>query len=248
MTDFMDTLGYELPEDARQEVEAEGFQYYRHPIGLYMGFIGKITPKYKDAEGNKCEQETAGAVLAHYMLALWITKSLGGLEHPTDEVIIHPETLALPNRPLAETYFGQFLTRVPADQWKFRKMFESWRIPEHEKYNIIRPAANNPANIVTSFASFPAYYGLPIKFHLTAKDPSKGRYIDGEISIMSYEKRLPMEKLKAFEEIVDAKVAAERVEREANRSNDDYQSAPAPQTDFDSMGGDEDDAVDNFLK
>lgn len=251
MSDFMETLGYEMPEDTPKNVEAEGFQYYRHPIGLYMGFVGKIIAKYKDSDGHRCEREAIGAQFNNYSLPIWITKALGNLEAPTDEILIHPATLVLPTRPTAEIYFPIFISAIPKNQWTLKKMFENWKIPGHNKYDIIAPSPVNPANTITSFASFPAYYGLSVKFYLTAKDLTKGRYIDGEIEIISYEKRIPMETLKLFEEIVTAKIEEERKERQAKSGNSSsYQPDNAPKTDFDALGSvdQEDDTVSNFLK
>jgi len=248
MSDFMEVLGYEMPEGAPKSVEAEGYQYYRHPIGLYMGFIGKLAAKYKDSEGHRCEREAVDAKFSNYSLPLWITKSLGNLEIPTDEILIHPETLAIPNRPVAEIYFPIFISAIPNDQWRLKKMFENWKIPEHNKYDIIAPSAANPANTVTNFASFPAYYGLPVKFYLTAKDLAKSRYVDGGIEVVSYDKRISMEKLNIFEDLITAKIELERQERQdKNKDSGNYQPTEAPKTDFDALGN-EDDTVNDFLK
>jgi len=249
MSDFFDTLGYEIPEDTPKNVEAEGFQYYRHPMGLYMGFVGKIIAKYKDSEGHRCEREAIDAKFNNYSLPIWIIKSLGNLENPLDETLIHPETLTLPPRPTAEIYFPIFISATPKDQWTLKKMFENWKIPGHNKYDIIAPSPANPANTMTSFASFPAYYGLSVKFFLTAKDPAKSRYVDGGIEIISYEKRIPMETLKIFEEAVNDKLEKERKDRQAQSGNNSsYQPEDAPKTDFDSLGGNEDETVNDFLK
>lgn len=249
MSDFYETLGYEMPEDTPKQVEAEGFQYYRHPMGLYMGFVGKLIAKYKDSEGHRCESEAIDAKFSHYSIPLWITKALGNLEHPSDEVLIHPDTLLLPAKPITEIYFPIFISVEPKNQWTLKKMFENWSIPGHDKYNIIVPSTANPANTVTNFAGFPAYYGLSVKFYLTAKDPTKSRYIDGVADIISYEKRIPMEKLQTFEEAISSRVEQERIERQAESgTSSGYQPEKAPETNFDALGDSEDKDIDAFLK
>jgi hypothetical protein len=76
-----------------------------------------------------------------------------------------------------------------------------------------------------------------------------GRYIDGDIEIMDYAKRIPVDKLTVFYKEVDAKFEKERAEKEANRARTEgsYKREEAPDTDFDALNSDSND-LDAFIK
>ena len=105
------------------------------------------------------------------------------------------------------------------------------------------------ATKVVNYSGFPAYYGLPIKFALTYKPESEkqSRYIDGKIEIGELTKRIPFEKLQAFELAVESKVKAEQSERASKKDTVCYRTPP--DTNFDLLNvSDSDDSLDDFLK
>ena len=250
--DFYADIGYDLPDNAPKTVEGESASYYQHPAGQYFGFIGRLTPKYKDGENKRCEPDTPGAQFSHYMIAFWITNFAGTMDKPVNESVIAftPDSLSLPDRPLAECYFSIPIYPDPKKQWSLKNLFEDWKLPGHPQYNIITQSPNNPAATVTNFRAFPAYYGLPVKFYVTFKPETdkKSRYVEGKVHITSYEKRVPKDLIIAFEKAVDMKVEAEREKRKA-QSGETYTPPAAPETDFGSLvnnAGDTD--LEGFLQ
>lgn len=255
MPDFDADIGvpYELPDNAPKQGEFEQFQYYQHPAGLYIGFVGKLNSKFKGADGKPLAPDMPGATFDHYQLALWITKFLGSTTNPKSEELITISangSIILPNRPTMECYYGLYISTDPKRAWSMAKTFEDWRIPGHAKYNIIQQSGKNMATKVVNYNGFPAYYGLGIKFALTYKPESEKqtRYIDGKVDILDMTKRIPFEKLQEFETAVEVKVKAEQSERASKKNT--YEAAPPAETDFDLLASDNnsDDSLDDFLK
>ena len=252
--DFDDEIGvpYELPDNAPRQGEFEQFQYYQHPAGLYVGFIGKLNSKFKGADGKNCPPDMPGAVFDHFQLALWITKFLGSSTNPKTEEIVKLNAdgnLLLPDRELAECYFGLYISTDPKRAWSLAKTFEDFRLPGHAKFNVLQQSGKNMATKVVNYSAFPAYYGIPIKFALTFKPESEkqARYIDGKIDLLELAKRIPFDKLQQFEAVVEAKVKASQAERAAK--NNTYQPETPPETNFDLLeSGNSDDDLDGFLK
>ncbi len=253
--DFGDVLvpEYATPKGVIDKVEGEARQYYRHPAGVYTGFIGKLVHKFVDAEGKYVEADEPGAIYKNSTLQIWLYKFLGNAENPVGDVIITPE-LKLPDRPLQECYYPIVLSDDPKWFWKMANMFKSWKIPGHEKYTIIQPSKTNPSNKVMYKLAFPAYQGLPVKFTLTFKlsggksADDVSRYVEGEIEITDYAKRIPVDKLTAFYKEIDARFEKERAEREANRARMEgsYIREALPDTNFDALDSDSND-LDSFM-
>lgn len=252
---FDDDIGvpYELPTGAPKQGEFEQFQYYQHPAGLYIGFVGKLNSKFKGADGKPIASDMPGAVFDHYQLTLWLTKFLGSTTNPKSEEIITTSptgNLLLPSRPTAECYYGLYISTDPKRAWSMAKTFEDWRIPGHAKYNIIQQSGKNMATKVINYNGFPAFYGLGIKFALTYKPESEkqSRYIDGKIDFIDMTKRIPFEKLQEFESAVEIKVKAEQSERASKKNT--YEAPPPADTDFDLLATaeDSDNSLDDFLK
>ena len=252
--DFDADIGvpYELPDNAPKQGEFEQFQYYQHPAGLYIGFVGKLNSKFKGADGKPIAPDMPGAVFDHYQLALWVTKFLGSTTNPKSEEIITTSpngSLILPLRPTMECYYGLYISTDPKRAWSMAKTFEDWRIPGHAKYNIIQQSGKNMATKVVNYNGFPAYYGLGIKFALTYKPESEkqSRYIDGKIDLIDMTKRIPFEKLQEFETAVEIKVKSEQSERASKKDN--YVAETPPDTNFDLLNtGDSDSDLNDFLK
>ena len=116
--DFDADIGttYQLPDNAPKQGEFEQFQYYQHPAGLYIGFVGKLNSKFKGADGKPIAPDMPGAVFDHFQEALWILKYLGSVTNPKTEEIITVDKdggLILPDRPLAECYYGLYISTDP---------------------------------------------------------------------------------------------------------------------------------------
>lgn len=253
--DFGDILvpDFETPQGVPDKVEGEARDYYRHPTGTYLGFVGKPIHKFVDSAGKYVEASEPGAVYKNSTIQLWITKFLGNTENPVGEVIISPE-LKLPDRPIAECYFPIAIMPDPKRQWSYALMFKNWKIPGHAKYDIIQASPTNPANKVTFINGFPAYQGLPVKFTLTYKpeegksSQDKARYVEGEVEILDYKQRIPMEKLTEFYKQVEARFEKEREERKArNAESGTYNRDAVPDTNYDALANAGDD-LESFMK
>jgi hypothetical protein len=255
-SDFGDILvpEFETPRGVIDRVEGEARQFYRHPAGTYIGFVGKTVHKFVDTEGKFVEANEPGAIYKNSTVQIWLSKFLGNTENPVGDVIVTSE-LKLPDRPMQECYYPIALSDDPKWFWKMGNMFKSWKIPGHEKYTIIQPSKTNPSNKVMHKLAFPAYQGLPVKFTLTFKlsegksADDVGRYVEGEIEIMDYAKRISVEKLMAFYKEVDARFDKEKAEKAANRARTEgaYEREAAPNTDFDALDSNSND-LDSFMK
>lgn len=239
--------GYELPEDIPESKEFTEFEYYKHPAGMYVGFVGKLNPKYKDGEGKGCPKETPGALLSHFMLPFWTKQFLGSTSQPVQDKIISEE-LVLPDRELHECYYNMYLTRDDKRLWSLKKTFLNWKIPGHPQYDIV-VKGTTPGSKKINYKAFPAYYGLPVKFGLTfnPKSEKQSRYVDGEIMFLDMANRIPREKMQEFEKAVNIKLAKEREEREARGKDSGYKPETAPETDFDNMASSDSNDLDDFL-
>lgn len=253
--DFGDILvpDFDMPANVPTKVEGEARQYYRHPTGTYLGFVGKTIHKFKNAEGKYVESNEPGAIYHNSMVQAWITKFLGDTQNPVGDILITPD-LKIPDRPMQECYFPLSLSRDPKRLWAMIAMFKNWKIPGHEKYNIIQPAQTNPNNKEMHLGAFPAYQGLSIKFSLTYKAEEgksadeKSRYVDGEVEILDYKTRISAEKLTAFYKDADARFEKEREERKARQTEGGYTPEAAPNTNFDALGAGGGDSLDDFIK
>jgi len=249
VNNFEVDLGYTLPDTAPSSANIEERAFYQHAAGNYVGFIGRLNAKYKDANGKRCNADTPGATFSHYMLPIWLTQFLGTPDAPTKEDILKlvDDNILIPNRATRELYFNIYIPNDPKRLWTLKIMFGKWQFPEHPQYNIIVPNPSNPAANMVNFKGFPAYYGLPVNFNITFKADSekKTRYIDSHIIVIDYTARLKKEILEKFENDINLKVKAEMDARNNNNSNE-YAPPPPPEPNFDSMA-DVEDGLDEFL-
>jgi len=249
MSDFnKEVFGYEMPDDIPQEVEGTGFEYYKHPAGLYICFCGKLNFKYVGPDKKTCDAEAPGAVLSHAILPAWIHQYHGTTTKPVTEEIISLKTLDLPNRQLAECYYPIRVSFLKEEQWKNKNLFGGWFIQGNSHLNIIGNDPSKPNVIKTNFKAFPAYYGVGMRFTLAMSD--KGNtYIDGKkdaIGLM-LDKRIPTNLMLEFEKKVESKLAAERDEREANKNRPNQEEPP--ETNFNELAGEEEsNDLGDFLK
>lgn len=166
--DFYNELGYDLPEGVG-EVKAESFEYYRHPAGIYQAVFGRLNPKYKDLNGQKCEAETPGAYISHFTVPLWLLKFLGTSSAPTNKTLLQlgDGKIIVPEiGQAAELYFPLLIAYAPKDQWKNHKLFQSFTITGHDNFRVIAQNPNKPTEKITNFKAFPAYYGTQCKLVL----------------------------------------------------------------------------------
>lgn len=247
-SDFADFQFPELniPANITGQMEGQAREYYKHPLGTYLGFVGKTLFKFRNREGKSCEATELGAIHHNTSVQFWNYKFLGSPANPVGEVIITPE-LVLPERPIAECYFPLTIMNDPKQLWAHLKRFAAWKIPGHPNYDIVAPSPNNPANKILNIRAFAAYQGLPVKYTLVqgaGKDGKEGSiYIDGEPEILSFDKRIPIDKLKQFYEIVEAKFEEEKKKREATNQQT-YTRDETPETDFNNMS--DNDLLDQF--
>ena len=237
MADFYEDLGYQLPEGIG-EVKAESFDYYNHPPGIYHGFIGRLTAKFKDMEGKKCGADVAGAKISHFILTLWITDYLGTAGKPErrPNITVVDDKAIIPSgiNQVAELYFGLMISYEAKDQWKVHKQFQEFAIPGHDGLRIIKVDPSKPGTKVTNFQAFPFYYGMPVEFTLDSGKKTGSTYLS-EIKLLKSDK-LPNAVVAGLEE--DFNAILER-ERAARKQNQDGQVAPPPSVDVGDILGDD---------
>lgn len=232
--DFLSYVGYELPDDLPKQVEIVQQGFYQHPAGTYSGFMGKLTPKYKNAEGKNCSREDIGAVMSHCVVRLYINKFLGTTQSPTNEVLIG-EDLSIPDRQTSELSFPVIVSFNPNDTWRAIKQFEKFELNGSPDSKIIMTNPTNPQTKIIVPRNFAKYYGMKVNFELTFKATSEkqARYIDGAIKLVGSRIQGDLAK---FETEMEAKYNDEVEQRKAERA-EGYVAPPT--TDFGSILGDD---------
>lgn len=250
MSEFdKEVFGYDIPDDIPQQVEGSGgFEYYKHPVGLYFGFCGKLNFKYVGQDKKPCNPDDVGARLSHAILPLWISQFHGTTINPVTEVIVDAN-LKLPTRPLAECYYPVRVAFAPEEIWKNKQLFGSWFVPNNPALTVIGKNPSKPNIVVVNYKAFPAYYGVGVRWSIVHSDKGNA-YVDGkkdQIGLM-LDKRIPLDKMLEFEKAVEIKTNAERMEREANKSQQqNYQPEAPPATNFDELAGSESDDLGSFI-
>jgi hypothetical protein len=241
MSTFDEEMGIELPDGVPQQVESTTNEYYKHPIGVYSGFAGRLTAKYKDSDGKRCEPTDVGASFSHFIFPLWIKKFMGSNAEPTMLQYI-TDQLILPNRPIVECYFPiVIMANDPKRMWQYHRMFESFRIIDRPELTVVKANPADSKKKTMDFKALATYLGVSIKWVLDNSKSKKGNAYLDSLLIESFD-RPPAELFKKFETAVEQKVKAER---EARQHEDTYSPPPAPSFDEDEINnfidGDKDD-------
>jgi len=237
--DFYEQVGYELPPDAPRDTVSEGTEYYKHPAGIYVGFVGRLITKYKDVNDKACVAGVAGAKFSHYQLVRWIQRYLGTPAEPLLKDVLGND-LQVPDVKFPELYFGEYLSAESKDQWSIAKKFENFKIAGYPKYDIIQPDSQKPSLKRTIWGAFPAYYGMIIKWEMAIGEKKGNSYVVST-SLVNAE-RIPTAKILELEQKVADMIERERQQREMNKQqNDNYTPPPPPEADVNSlMSGDSD--------
>jgi len=219
MNNFYEQAGYALPDDMPQSVASEQKQYYRHPAGIYNGFIGRLMLKYKTADGKWSEQGMPGAILVRGVLQTWIKKYLGTPQTPVNVTILNDDLTFSPDRKIAELYYPQVIEFAPKDQWKNIKLFDTFTLGSPES-KIIRSNADKPTIKETVFKNFAYYYGVPVKWVISLSDIGN-TYIDTKkdrIEIIKGAERIPIADIAALEKEFERQLEAERAARKTEQA------------------------------
>uniref|UniRef100_A0A6H1ZKA2 Uncharacterized protein n=1 Tax=viral metagenome TaxID=1070528 RepID=A0A6H1ZKA2_9ZZZZ len=227
--------GYELPDDLPGEVKNESFEYFRHPAGVYEGFIGKLVMKYKNANGDKVDATAPGAAISHTILNLWVKKYFGTSTAPVTETFLSDALEINPNLPLSSFYYPQMVTLVPQDQWKNIQLFETFKIPNNDKLRIIQINPQKPTEKYTVFKSFPAYYGCSISFEIVMS--GKGNGFIQKITMLN-KQWVPAQSILKLEQELSDLIQKDKAMRD---SKDSGGYAPPPPPSFDDIFGEKDD-------
>ena len=233
MPDFYQDMGYELPDEV-QPIKSEGFEYYQHPVGIYIGLFGKPILKYKDINGKACDSTTEGRKLDHINIPQWILKYLGAESTPVDKPVlsIGADMIHIPAgiAQTAELYFNFMISTDPKWQWSIQQKLESFAIPGHDELRLVTVNPNKMTEKYTNLRALPYYYGAPIQFTLSdiKKDGSKTRAYLATIKLIDGVRPTPemMNRLETDYQSLLTK------EQEARKSNNDNVAPPPPNTDF----------------
>src|SRR5690606_38272896 len=132
-----------------------------------------------------------------------------------------------PEFTIPEIYYPVPISLDPKDQWKNARTFENWKLEGH---NIITPHPQKQSLKITNFKSFPAYYGMSVKFSLsnyTTKANTEVIILDGGLLLQPNVPRVPADKMKAMETIAERRLQEEiKASRELGSSDNVSQEAP----------------------
>jgi hypothetical protein len=238
MTDFYEDMDYQIPEEITPVKSEGGFDYYKHPAGIYLGFIGRLTVKYKDINGKNCDPEAMGAKPSHSVLAIWLTEYLGTSGTPKSAPILLPtsEKVQLPKDvQSAQLYFPFTLSFDPKFQWSIHQKFESFIIPGYENSRIVTVNPNRMTEKYTNFQAFKFYYGLPVKMNIELS--AKGNTYVSSIKLTGgLENRIPTNLMKQLESDFEELRAREKAN--TNSSSEAVPSQAPPNTSVEDLEND----------
>lgn len=213
MSDFDDIMG--LPEGIPEQLEAETTSYYKVPAGIYIAVFGRLNPKYKDMNNKGCNADYPGATFSHCSIPLWLVETHGTSDKPIKQNILGMDLKIPTDRRVSELYYPLYVSWNPEDQWKNVQAFGSLELPNDKSSKIITPTPGKPQIKTVNFKALTKYYGIPVRFGIlwSAKDSP---YIDKNFPLSIVGDRIAPEKMKLFEEAINAKVEKERAERQSS--------------------------------
>ena len=220
-------LGMEQVESVFGEVEDKG-GYYQHPVGKYRGVVGKLIPKYKNANGDKCEKDEPGATLAYAMQEIFVLANLD-----TNEVFINDKLEFSDDCPFGAFKMTKYTNVIDSNQY-FNKLFyaDFWVEGDTEKkYSVVRD------NVV----SFPwineIYIGTPITFDVVESEKKKGSYYVTEVKLSnhSYTKDI-IEKRKKVVTMLEGKWWELKSLQDDNKNSQTDEPVPEVQNPDDILG------------
>jgi len=240
--DFYEDLGYQLPDSVPEGIASESFEYFKQPVGIYRGLFGKLVAKYKDINGNRCEETADTAKLSHFINNLWVTEYLGTPASPVHKPILSvgQDMIHIPAGigQVAELYFPLVISLDPKMQWSIQGKFESFMIQGHEELRIVKV---NPAKMtekITNFRAFPAYYGMQIEFILNdvKKDGTKTSPYLASIKLINADKVAPELMNRLESDYLDL-LKAEQDARKS-KQGESFDAPPPPKSDFSDIEND----------
>ncbi len=228
--DFWKEMDYAMPEGT-EEVKSETFDYYKHPLGVYLAIFGRATAKYKDTNGQKCEEGTPGSHISHFIFPCWITKYLGTTAEPVNKTVLEIKDgkLLIPTvKQAAELYYPLIVSYAPDMQWSVHQKFQSFHITGYDHLSIVRQNPAKPTEKITNFKAFPAYYGMQVKLVLQDKVSKGGKsFIDVGLELLTAP-RFEGQVVKTIEDEIAQMIAKEIAERQSNKG-DSSMVAPPPE-------------------
>lgn len=230
--DMFKDMDYEMPEGVGDVKSEGGFEYYQHPLGIYMALVGRLKIGYKNLNNEKCEPDEPGAYISYFNLPLWITRFLGTTTTPENKSLLEPkdDKIIIPTvQQAAELYFNVYLSYAPKDQWSIHQKFSSFHLSGHENMSIVRQNPAKPTEKVTNFRAFPAYYGMQVKFVLDNAKSKTGKTYLGSVELLTAP-RISGTAMNQLEQDVQMMIEKEIAARKSN-NNDDYVAPPPPSAD-----------------
>jgi len=226
-----------IPDDVPTQVSAESVEYYKLPPGIYIAVFGRLMPKYKNQDNKFCNAEEPGAMFSHATIPQWLIESHGTATSPEKKTILGYD-LKIPDRPSSELYYPLWVSWDKDDQWKNISMFGKFSLPNDPEAKVIIPSPEKPSMKIVNFKALTKYYGMQVKFNIVHSDIGNP-YIDSKNMPMKIVgDRIPLDKMKAFEEQMNIKFEKERALRNANSQSAEY-TPP--------VSDEEDSSLDDFL-
>ena len=226
MSEFDDlvTGGYDIPDNAPDEVQNQAAEFYKHVKGRREGICGRIEFKFKNANNDKCEAVDPGARCTGYNLKIYILKENG-------EQILSPD-LSIPNGldNIFRAYYSLYMSANPKDQWQIVSKFNEWILPNHKETAIVDVKPGDAQQSVYP-KRFKYFYGLPVIFNIAIGKQKGNPYVDN-IELGDVSKRVPIEIMQRLEKDIQAAIDANKKSKNAEP---EVQREAPPETNIDDL-------------
>jgi hypothetical protein len=214
MKQLMDAA--DIPTNAPTEIVSVSREYYRHPVGTYLGVMGPFRYKFTDVEGKKCEPTDPGASLARIIERIYMVKYFGTPTEQTEKIIFpsFPSVEQIKEIKSEQLYFAVNLETNPKYSWKAPKLFEDFVAPDVGEQSKLVVASSNPQVKQKVFKPerLAFYNGCWVKLEIVAAK-SGNAYLD-TISLVN-QPRVNVPEMNALKVEMDKKIEAEIEARKA---------------------------------
>lgn len=200
LNELIQKEGFEVPS-----IIIEGtsdFEYFKHVPGAYEGRLGKLTIKYVDLDGKKCDANAPGAKPKHGTLDIFVTASPDG----------HGFSEDLTNKKYGEILYKQYIPLEPERQWQNKNLFNLFKI---EKIQIVE---GDDKNFKVNLGNLVYFIGRTVAFELATSDKGnvymKSLFLTDKASFTEEKFRKDFELVKEWYKKADALLESEKIKKE----------------------------------
>lgn len=216
LNELIQKEGFEVPS-----IIIEGtsdFEYYKHVPGAYEGRLGKLTIKYVDLDGKKCDANAPGAKPKHGTLDIFITASPDGHKFSED----------LTGKRYGEIIYKQYIPLEPERQWQNKNLFNLFRIDNVQ-------VVENPddKNFKVNLGNLIYFIGRTVAFELAVSDKGntflKSLFLTDKSPLTEEKLKKDFELIKKWYELADSLLEAEKTANGKKDNDDKILQSSAPQ-------------------